>query len=328
MNSRINKSIKYKSSISSVSLFLFFVLLAVTGNANTPTIIAKADTSQIRIGEQFHLHLSATVSQSTRVNFPLFTDTFNHFEIVNKSNIDTTSSGKNKEFTLQQQLTLTSFDSGYFVIPPLPFVVTENQGKSDTILTEAILITVITVPVDTTKDIRAIKSIIDVPFPWQEYLIYFFLAGIVAAIIIYLYYRFKKKEIKIFTPKIPDRPAHEIALESLKKIEEEKLWQQGFTKRYFSDVTDVLRQYIERRYSINAMEQTTDEILNYFANGIVREEEKEKLRFILKLADMVKFAKAQSYPSENESTMQFAYAFINNTRPVIKEDFEKAEDLK
>ena len=76
------------------------------------------------------------------------------------------------------------------------------------------------------------------------------------------------------------------------------------------------------------MEQTTDETLKYFSNSLIRDEEREKLQYILTLADMVKFAKALSIPSENESTMQFAYTFINNTRPVVKEDLEKKEELK
>ena len=323
MNSGFIKILR--SIISTLSFVLIFVL---NGKADSPIIKSKTDTNQIRIGEQFHLNLSAIISPGTQITFPFFADTFNHFEIVNKSTIDTVLTKDKKELKLQQQLTLTSFDSGYFVIPPMAFVVSESKEKSDTILTEALLITVVTVPVDTTKEIRALKNIIDVPFPWTEYIIYLLIAGIIIAVIIYLFKRFKKKEIKIFAPKIPERPAHEIALEGLKKIEDEKLWQQGFTKKYYSEVTDILRQYIERRFSINAMEQTTDETLNYFTNGFVGDEEKEKLRFILNLADMVKFAKALSLPSENESTMQFAYAFINNTRQAVKEDFEKVEETK
>ncbi len=313
---------------TSISAFLLILLFSLKGKAETPDVKAKADTNQIRIGEQFHLNLSATINHGTSVTFPFLTDTFNHFEIVNKSTIDTILSNDKKELTLQQQLTLTSFDSGYFVIPPMSFIISKSKEQTDTFLTEALLITVNTVPVDTTKEIKAIKSIIDIPFPWMEYVIYLILAGIIIALIIYLYKRFKKKEVKITIPKIPERPAHEIALEGLRKIEEEKLWQMGFTKKYYSEVTDVLRQYIERRFSINAMEQTTEETLNYFTNGFVHEEDKEKLTFILKHADMVKFAKALSLPSENESTMQFAYFFINNTRPAVKVDFEKVEESK
>ena len=308
--------------------FLLVLAFSFNSKAQLPVVKATTDTTQIRIGEQFKLNFSATVSAGTKISFPLLTDTFNHFEIVSKSPIDTVITDDKKSLTLRQQLTLTSFDSGYFVIPPMPFVISRSKEKTDTVLSEAMLMTVITVPVDTTKDIRAIKNIIDVPFPWLEYLIYVLIAWVFIALIIYLYNKFKKKKVPIFVPKIPERPAHEIALEGLKRIEEEKLWQQGYTKKYYSEVTDVVRQYIERRFSINAMEQTTDETLKYFTNSLIREEEKEKLQYILKLADMVKFAKALSIPSENESTMQFAYAFINNTRPVIKEDLEIKEELK
>lgn len=313
---------------SSISAFLLILYSSLYGKAITPDVKAKADTNQIRIGEQFRLNLSATITSGNRVTFPFLADTFNHFEIVNKSPIDTVLSKDKKELTLQQQLTLTSFDSGFFVIPPMAFVISESKEKTDTFLTEALLITVNTVPVDTTKEIRAIKSIIDIPFPWTEYILYLILSLAIIALIVYLYKRFKKKGISIIIPKIPERPAHEIALDGLRKIEEEKLWQMGFTKKYYSEVTDILRQYIERRFSINAMEQTTDETLNYFSNGFVQEEDKEKLSFILKLADMVKFAKALSLPSENESTMQFAYLFINNTRQAVKEDFEKVGESK
>lgn len=324
----ITAGVSMLQSLQAIISVLFLLAFSFNSIAQSPVIKATTDTTQIRIGEQFKLHFSATVSPGTKISFPFVTDTFNHFELVNRSAIDTVTDADKKTLTLHQQLTLTSFDSGYFVIPPMPFVISESKEKSDTVLTEATLMTVITVPVDTTKDIRAIKNIIDVPFPWLEYLIYALIAWVFIALIIYLYNKFKKKKVPIFVPKIPERPAHEIALEGLKRIEEEKLWQQGFTKKYFSEVTDVVRQYIERRFSINAMEQTTDETLKYFTNSLIRNEEKEKLQYILKLADMVKFAKALSIPSENESTMQFAYTFINNTRPVVKEDFEIKEELK
>jgi len=319
----------FRSGWLTVVLLSILFLFNDKVKANDAVVKAIADTNQIRIGEQFHLNLSARFSKGTKIGFPLLPDTFNHFEIVSKSTIDTSASQNNGELTLLQQLSVTGFDTGYFVIPPFPFAVTDKQGKTDTLFTEAMLMTVRTVVVDTTKDIRAIKNIIDVPFPWQEYLLYLLILAIIVAISIYIYKKYFKKIKQVaVVSKIPDRPAHEIALEGLRKIEEEKLWQQGFTKRYHSQVTDVIRQYIERRFSTNAMEQTTDEILSYFAKGMTREEEKEKLGFMLRLADMVKFAKAQPLPGENETTLQYAYAFVENTRPVIKEDFEKAEEVK
>jgi hypothetical protein len=322
---KIIKQLLNQSGIAFVCLFIIFSV-ATSALAQSVKVSAKTDTSQIRIGEQFHLNLYATVPPGTIVGFPILPDTFNKFEIVNKTGIDTLPSKDSTGLTLHQQFTITNFDSGFFVLPPFPFTISESKEKTDTILTEALLISVITVPVDTTKEIRAIKNILDVPFPWQDYLIYLLIAQVITLVVMILYKLLKKKKVIAIKPKIPLRPAHELALEGLKRIEAEKIWQQGFTKKYFSELTDVIRQYIERRFSINAMEQTTDEILRHFHAGIVRDEEKEKLRFILIQADMVKFAKALSLPSENETAMAFAYDFVNVTRPVIKEDIEKQEE--
>jgi hypothetical protein len=328
LRKRNNKTFKIFSGIFLTGIITAFLLLPVEKlYAENGIVKIKADTNQIRIGEQAHLNLSISVSQGMKIGFPLVPDTFNHLEVVAKSAIDTSLKGN--QLTLMQQLTVTGFDTGYYVIPPFPFTVSDKQGKTDTILSDALLLSVRTVVVDTTKDIRAIKNIIDVPFPWQQYLIYLIVILVIAAIVFYVYNKyFKKKKITTGISKVPDRPAHEIAIEGLRKIEEAKLWQQGFTKRYYSQVTDVIRQYIERRFSTNAMEQTTDEILSYFGKGLAKEEEKEKLGFLLRLADMVKFAKAQPLPSENETSLQYAFSFVENTRPVIKEDFEKKEEVQ
>ncbi len=322
----INRVIQISRILSAKTIFAVFLFLIFpySISAKINSVQATTDTNQIRIGEQFHVNLTANVTTGSKINFPFLTDTFNNFEIVNRGKIDTLSPKDSTALTLRQQLTLTSFDSGYFVIPPFYF--TQNTGNlSDSMATEPMLMTVVTVPVDTTKEIKALKNIINVPFPWQDYLIYGLLAIALGILIFYIYKRFKRKEKPVFIPKIPERPAHEIALEGLKRIESEKLWQQGFTKKYYSELTEIIRQYIERRFSINAMEQTTDEILKHFDATLIPTDIKEKLGFILRQADMVKFAKAQPFPTENENSMAFAYEFIHVTRPVVKADLEKQE---
>jgi hypothetical protein len=286
------------------------------------TATAIADTNKIRIGEQFHLNLTAVAPTGTKVDFPLLADTFNHFEIVNRGTIDTVGEKGKPELTLRQQLTLTSFDSGFYVIPPMQFIA-HQSGNSDTLSTEAALMTVVTVEVDTTKDFRPLKGILEVPFPWLDYLVWVLILAVVGAIAYYIYKKYKNKPVVIVAKPIHKRPAHEIALEKLKKIQEEKLWAQGNIKIYYSEVTDTLRQYIEDRFSVFAMEQTTEEILRHFDNNLIRSEEKEKLAYVLRLADMVKFAKVLTIPQENETSLQYAFDFVNNTRPVIKEDFKE-----
>ena len=319
--------IAYACSLRRTNFPLVLMLITcaiISSNANAQTISAHTDTNQIRIGEQFQLNLSAKTTSGTHIIFPFLTDTFNHFEVVSKTEIDTAKQNAPGELNLTQRLTLTSFDSGYFVIPPFPFVI-KGKEKNDTLYSEAMLMSVTTIPVDTTQEIKSIKNVIDVPFPWKKYALIALIAILITGIIVYIVQHRMKKGV-VFKPRIkPTRPPHEIALEALRKTEEEKLWQSGQVKKYFSDVSDILRTYIEGRFEIYAMEQTTDEILAHFFRAGLRNEEFDKLKHILKLADMVKFAKVQPMPDENELILQYAFAFVNETRPVIKEDIEKTE---
>ncbi len=304
---------------------VIFILSLICFNAHSQSSVeAKTDTMQIRIGEQFHLDLTAKIPRGSKLMFPLLTDTFNHFEVVKKSGTDTLGDKGSKELTLKQQLTLTSFDSGYFVIPPLPFVL-KNNGNTDTLSSEAILMTVTTVKVDTTKDIRTIKNIVEVPFPWLDYLIYLIAFIVVAAIVIFLIRRANKNKFVIGPQAAAQKPAHALALEKLNEIKEQNLWQQGFVKKYYSEITDALRLYIERRFKVFAMEQTTDEILIQMPRLKLENENIERLTFILRTADMVKFAKGQPLPPENERAIADAFAFVNSTIPVVKPETEKSE---
>jgi hypothetical protein len=252
-------------------------------------------------------------------------------EVVQRSAIDTTKAADGKTITYHQQVTVTGFDSGYYVIEPFTFRFRkEGTNDYDTLSTEALLVQVMTVPVDTTQQIKDIKPPVEVPFTFMDALPYI-IGAIVLFAIVYLLIRYFQKRKKIVPEVIikkPKRPAHEIALEALRRIQEEKLWQQGFYKQYHSEVTDTVRTYIEHRFDINAMEYTTDETLDQFRNNLITPEAKEKLRQMLQLADMVKFAKAIPVGNENEQSMQQALDFVMMTKPAMKEDFTEAIEEK
>jgi hypothetical protein len=306
-------------------LTLFSCISLLTNASSTSNALAKADTNAIRIGEQFHLDISASVPSDAKITFPAIGDTIHKLEIVSRSAIDTTHSQDKTMSTYHQSLTVTCFDSGFWVIEPLTFYyLNKGSSKPDSLITEPILMQVQTIPVDTTKEIKDIKPPVEVPFTFKEALPYIIggLAAIaVAWIIIYMLKKRKRKPVLI-EKKVPDRPAYEIAIESLKKLQEQKLWQQGFFKEYHSAVTDIIRMYIEHRFSITAMEMPSDDTLNHFRNNIITPEAYEKLRYILQLADMVKFAKGIPVGSENELSMQHAFDFIALTKQVTKEDFD------
>src|SRR6185312_1103337 len=178
-------------------------------------------------------------------------------------------------------LTITSFDSGYYAIPPFTFV---YQFEGDTarhkVETEPLLLMVKTIPVDTTKPIKDIKAPVEVPFSWEDALPYIIggVAIILVAILVYwLIKRFRKRTVKEEALAKPARPPHEIALEELDALEKGKLWQNGNYKLYYSRLADIVRIYIENRYGINAMEQPTEETLASLKTRIGSPLTKEKL---------------------------------------------------
>lgn len=306
------------SSIKSIIQFSTFIctfiwMVSIFAAAESGNVLAKVDTNQIRIGEQIKLEFNAPILPNQELYFPTLPDTFNHFEVVKRNKLDTIPNSS--PITLRQTLFLTSFDSGYYVIPPIPFLRRNiKTNQTDTILTQAILIGVKTIAVDTTKAIKDIKPVMTAPYPWREYLPYILGAIIIIGGIIYLALRLarrrKRPETIISKPKIP---AHILALENLKRIESEKIWQNGFMKKYHSEVSDTLRTYIEERFSIPAMEQPSDETLRKFGSSMLNPQQKERLKFVLHTADLVKFAKSEPVSYENEQSMQYALEFVRST---------------
>jgi hypothetical protein len=288
--------------------------------------IAALDTNAILIGQQTQITLRVdykTDQGGMHIQFPKIADTLiKQIEVVSQSKIERFIPDSNDMTTMAQiqTLVITSFDSGYYAVPPFRFIVNGDTAKP--VETEPMLLAVNTVAVDTTKNIMDIKPPLEVPFSWKEYLPYAYagLGGLaILALAIYLLRRYararkKKPAQEIIIPKIPP---HVTALEELEKLKEEKLWQQGKLKEYHSRISDIIRQYIEHRFYIHAMEQVTDEIMYSFRTADATEEQKMKLRQVLFLSDLVKFAKEQPLPNENESSWTNAYEFIMSTKKEI-----------
>lgn len=277
--------------------------------------VAKTDTTTILIGQQFNLQLQLSHSKNLNIQWVEIPDTLGKLEIIQKSGIDTITVDA-ANLSRRQTLTFTCFDSGFHVIPPFQF--SYRQAGDTTVHvaeTRPLLITVNTIPVDTTKAIKEIRGPVEVPWTLADFLPY--IGGVILLALagwgIWYYLKKRKKKTVHAAPAIPTRPAHEIALESLRKLEEEKIWQQGNHKLYHTRLTDILRTYIEHRWQLPALEQTTDEILAGFSKGMMTEELFAKLRIVLETADLVKFAKMQPVAYENEQCMADGYDFVKRT---------------
>jgi hypothetical protein len=236
---------------------------------------------------------------------------------------------------LKQDILVTSFDEGRHILPPLRFPFVTADGITDTIATRPIFLDVFTMPLDSTQHIADIKPIYKLPIGWVDvypWLLRFGLLLLIAALIGFAIYAFirRRNNKPIFSAPKPVEPPHITALRELDRLRGEKLWQSNRTKDYYTRLSDVVRTYIEGRFGVMAMEMTSDEILAGLRNtGFEDNNLVNRLRKLFSLSDLVKFAKAQPLPDENETSMLDSYLFVNNTKievVVEQSDGEKEEE--
>ena len=302
---------------------LLVLVIFYSGNifAQAPQITATVDTSKILIGEQIRLDLKASYPKSFELSWPVFGERTGNFDIAEKLPLERkVDEERIEEF---QQLLITSFDTGWFVIEPFPFIYRNISSEQiDTIQTDPILIYVATVAVDTTAEIRPIKDILPVEDSWRNYLPYILAAVLVIMIILILIFLWKRRKKKVLpTEDIqqPEIPIHLQVLKQLETLEQKKLWQKGQVKEYYSELTDIVRFYIEKRFRVPALEQTTEEIVSSL-KVTKRIISLDQLYHILSLADLVKFAKFQPTSLNNEAVLAEAKEFILLNSETIKQE--------
>jgi hypothetical protein len=310
-------------------ILIMFAFLSVQSQEIWTSV--RLDTSKIRIGEQakIDLFINYKPDKNFDIQWPSLSDTLRkEVEIISASKIDTTIPGKSggEYVQLHQCITITSFDSGYWAIQPFQFII--NNDTTHKLETGALLLEVQTLPVDTAiTSLRDIKAPFKEDFDWKVYLPEIYLAcGIVLAILIFilLYKKLRKKEEKPIIKIIPGEAPHITAFRALQELQQKNLWQQGKTKEYFTYLTDILRLYLEGRFGIQAMELTSEEIIVVFRSQIATAECKDKLKQILQLSDLVKFAKMETLQPENELAWQNAYDFIEGT---LREDSKQSNAM-
>lgn len=302
---------------------LFCILLVNFSYGQSVNSESSIDTNVVKIGQPIKLHLQVAYPPGAKIEWPNIKDSLGKLEVIGRSKIDTIQDANSNTFLQRQTIQLTSFDSGNVVIPSLNFTYTIGKDTNKlTSFTRPHFVSIQGIAVDTTQEIKDIKAPIEVPFTFvdfiKEYGIFIGVGILLTALAIALYFYLKKRPKKpMEVPVISSRPAHEIALESLEKIEKEKLWQQGQIKLFYTKISDTIRTYIENRYKVNAMELTKDETLTALNTIIKDSESKNKLDQILTLSDLVKFAKVNPIPSENEITLINGFDFIKETKPVV-----------
>ena len=302
-----------------------FLVIAITCvltsgllQAQPTTVSATMDSTILLVGDQTRLTFTVAQMRGRQVCAPVFSDTIvSGLEIVERLPLDTQLADDGL-LLVSQSYVLTSFDSALYFIDAQPFV-----DGSDTLYSNPLSLKVVSIPVDTAQHaIADIKPVYAPPFDWPLFwLIVLITLGVVAlAVIGFFVYRYVKRHAapsaEVAEPQ-DLRPAHEIALERLDVIKAEKLWQQNRDKEYHTQLTDVVRDYIARRFGICAVEQTSAEILAGIQPALSGQKTVyADLKTLLTTSDLVKFAKYKPLVSEDEKSLALAYQFVEATKEV------------
>lgn len=275
-------------------------------------VVVSIDKDSILIGDQFQLRITSIGNDS----LPNLNDSIGSIEILSKSTID--SIVQENESKLTQNYTLTIWNGGTHYIPSFK----HSSGITDSI---PIVVSAMTLPDSVSLNqimIKDIKGPMDSPISFDELMPY--LIGLfILAIIIFLLIKFIKKQKrqppvkKVVEPIIPP---HQIAIDKLEKLKTQQLWQNGLVKIYYSELSEIIRTYIEHGLGTPAMEIPTNDIVaQLHQKGI----DTVSLNELLKLADLAKFAKAMPLEVENKNSYQIALDFIYQTKPT-----EEKNDLE
>ena len=279
------------------------------------SVEASIDSLELLIGEQAHITLQVSLDSDKRLQLPVYPDTLvRGVEVLDVAKPDTQYINDNKRMLIKEVYTITSFDSALYYLPPMEVKVEDDIYKSN-----PLALKVMTMPVDTLhpEQFFGPKDVMKPNFMWSDWY------GIIACVVLWipavfllLYFikRFRDNQPIIRKVKVePKLPPHMEAMQEIDRIRNEKVWQHGLQKEYYTQLTDTLRNYIERRFGFRALEMTTDQIIDRL-ESIHDAEAMRELRSLLQTADLVKFAKFIPMMNENDANLLNAVNFINETR--------------
>ena len=300
---------------------IVFLLFSLNAYAQNNSAVATLDKANIPIGEQTVLHISVHVPSNISVAFPKLADSIGKIKIVGAAKTDSLTDTKNASSKIiTQSFTLTAFDPGTYIIPPFEFHTNTGYFR-----TNAITLKVNAVLVDTTKAFYDIKQPFLVNYTFWDWLrdhwIWVLLSALLLIVLamaaFYLNSRLKHPLI-IKAP--PVLTAAQLAFKKLNELRDKKLWQQGKVKAYYIELTDIIRDYLESIYKIQAHEQTSDEIFVSLHQHQLPEGAIDILKKILPLADLVKFAKLEPTSTVNEQCLVDAIQLITLLAEASREE--------
>lgn len=310
-------------------IFVFYSISIADENKSLIEINSSVDTSRITIGDRIKYEIAIDYADSLEIKHPGEGVNLGQFEIKDYKIYE--AEKKDDRIYQKYEYTISVFDTGSYTIPPFPIAYFPRDSIQNYKIIEASAINIYVESIlgEGEAELKDIKAPIYIPFD------YILLISVLAIVLLlglggyfgYRFYKAKKEEGFSILPQKPKKPAHEIALEAYRVLEEKDFVNQGLIKEYYTECSEILRIYLENRYFIIALEETTNEILRDMKSQEIGKEYFENLKQILELSDFVKFAKYKPSSEENTLILQSCIDFINNTKIEFIEKQEQSEEV-
>jgi hypothetical protein len=323
-----------KNRVKKTSTYLAGVLLAMLAGGGapaqdlpaTPSVEAFLSADSLMIGDQFTLDVEVEKDLTQVIDFPSF---FNEegtpgligetVEVLAELPLDTLARD-GRRVRIRKRYLLTAFEAGHYNLGRFPALYLDKNIVDTLYASDSLRFFMDTFPIDTlTMDIRDIGAPMPAPVRTGEWLGWALLGLLFAQLVVVAAYILRHRPKKAAAPRTrrPAEPSHVTAIRALEKLQGEKLWQNQRHKLYYTRLTDIVREYIEGRYGVGAMEMTSDEIVDALNEMNIPERSHGQIRRLLTTADYVKFAKYVPDAAQNDLSWNDAYYFIEETKRMV-----------
>ena len=302
-------------------LFLMVTFALIGGlKAQNVEANAKVSDTKVKVSQPFTLDLSLKVPYGWFVEWNDFSaDTLSdQIDIINRGNVERTADA-DSNIIVHQQLTLMTFDTGQIQLPPVGLIYAKASDNPIKMMayTDPIDLYSTTIAVDTLQPFKPIVEPIAAPIQLKEVMPWIIAAVLLILLALGIWYWLKHRKPRVDAHgnviRGPVIPPYDKAIGDLEKLRLEKLWMSDKVKEYFSSLTDIAREYIEGQFGVNAVEMTTDDILEDIKPLDFSEDTYDKLKETMEVADLVKFAKYAPSTLENENALNKMTDFVNES---------------
>lgn len=307
-------------------IVLLLVLVAAGQSAAQVMINARLDTTGYMIGDWMQLHLEALHPQDILVIPPDPGEKLGRLDVISRTDRPPMTDGNMARDSWV--LTLAAYDTGLFVIPPVEIgYYRQDDSTITSTFTDSIAIYIYSAGGDTLSAPHDIKSPVNIARSFADYVVYILIATVIIIAAV-AYWWWKKRRgrrpegVEQVAPEIAVDP-YERAIKRLMDLKDRNLWRKGLVKDYYSELSEIVREFYEGIFPIPALEMTSEELLDYFTKR--KDVSVDGLKLFLRESDLVKFAKLIPSSDDCLRAMEQSFSLVEEAKPVPQPALETPE---